>query len=226
MKLYVKSILASALLAAAVPSFAGLTVGATRVVFTGDMKETSLSVMNGEDSSVFLIRSWVSSDNAGEKVPFMTTPPLFRIEPGQNNNIRINQTSSNLPQDKESVYWLNTLAIPPESKVKSDNSLQFSLNTRIKLFYRPTAINKQEAVDHAFEKVTFNYAGNSLVAKNPTPYFVNLTRITINGSELKEGYMVAPESSVNIKEPASSGSITWQAINDFGGLTEKASAKF
>jgi len=226
MKMLVKSILASALLVTAIPSFAGLTVGATRVIFTGDMKEASLPIMNGEDSSVYLIRSWVSSDNAGEKVPFMTTPPLFRIEPGQNNTVRINQTSSNLPQDKESVFWINTLAIPPEAKVKSENSLQFSLNTRIKLFYRPVAINKPDEVKHAYEKVTFNHAGNSLVAKNPTPYFINISRISINGHDVKEGYMVAPGSTVNIKESASSGTITWQSINDYGGLTEKATAKF
>jgi P pilus assembly chaperone PapD len=204
----------------AAPVFAGFSVGATRVIYNGDMKETALAIKNTEDSNVYLIRSWVTSDKAGEKVPFITTPPLFRIEPGQENAIRITQTSSNLPQDRESVYWLNTLAIPPKTEAK--NSLQFSINTRIKLFYRPAALNNKDAVAKSYQQVTFSRAGNTLVANNPTPYYINLTKVTVNGTELKDGYMVAPKSSLKIDKAPAGNAISWQAINDFGGLTEKA----
>ncbi|RJT21016.1 molecular chaperone [Buttiauxella izardii] len=226
MKFSYRTIIASTLLIASIPSYAGLTVGATRVIFSGDMKEASLSVKNSDNSSVYLIRSWVSSDIDGAKVPFLTTPPLFRLEEGQSNNIRINQTTSNLPQDRESVYWLNTLAIPPESEKKTTNSLQFSLNTRIKLFYRPEALNDPRKAENASSELTFTHSGDSLQANNPTPYFVNMSQIKINGNTLREGYMVAPKSSLKIKNSATSGSINWKAINDYGGLTKEFSAKF
>lgn len=204
------------------PAFAGFSVGGTRVIYNGDMKESSLSVKNTEDSSVYLIRTWVSSDKAGEKIPFIATPPLFRIEPGQDNTIRITQTTSTLPQDRESVYWLNTLAIPPA--IKEKNSLQFSINTRIKLFYRPATLINKDAVAKAYQQITFSRSGNTLTANNPTPYYINLTKVSINGSELKDGYMVAPKSSLKIENAPAGNSISWQAINDFGGLTDKAKA--
>jgi P pilus assembly chaperone PapD len=217
-----KAILPLALIAVSAPSFAGFSVGATRVIYNGNQKEASLSVKNTEDSNIYLIRSWVSSDKAGEKVPFIITPPLFRIEPGQDNAVRITQTSSALPQDKESVYWINTLAIPPASKEK--NSLQFSINTRIKLIYRPTALNNKEAIGKAYQQLTFTHSGNTITANNPTPYYVNMTKVNVGGKEMKEGYMVPPKSSLKIDNAPTGNSISWQAINDFGGLTEKAKA--
>lgn len=212
------------LLSLASPSFAGFSVGATRVIYNGDMKETSLSVKNTEDSNVYLIRSWVSTDNKGEKVPFITTPPLFRIEPGQDNSVRITQTASTLPQDRESVYWLNTLAIPPKTDAK--NSLQFSINTRIKLIYRPTALADKNAVTKSYQQVTFSRTGKTLTANNPTPYFINLTKMTVNGTTIKDGYMVPPKSSLQISNAPAGNNITWQAIDDFGGLTETYKASF
>lgn len=214
-----KTIFMLSLLSIASPSFAGFSVGATRVIYNGDMKETSLSVKNTEDSNVYLIRSWVSTDNKGEKVPFITTPPLFRIEPGQDNAVRITQTASTLPQDRESVYWLNTLAIPPKTEAK--NSLQFSINTRIKLIYRPVALADKKAVTQSYQQVTFSRSGNTLTANNPSPYFINLTKMTVNGTAIKDGYMVPPKSSLQITNAPAGNNIVWQVIDDFGGLTEK-----
>ncbi|KAA8729363.1 MAG: molecular chaperone [Ewingella americana] len=206
------------------PAFAGFSVGATRVVYSSDMKEASLSVKNTENSSVYLIRSWVSSDKAGEKVPFLTTPPLFRIDPGQDNALRITQTSSALPQDRESVYWLNTLAIPPSTKDK--NTLQFAINTRIKLIYRPAALNDKKAVEAAYQQAKFARSGNKISVSNPTPYYLNLTKVTINNNELNEGFMVPPNSSLEIPNVPVGNSVTWQAINDYGGLSQKYTANF
>lgn len=206
------------------PAFAGFSVGATRVIYTSNMKETSLSVRNTEDSNVYLIRSWVSSDKENENVPFIITPPLFRIEPGQENALRITQTSSALPQDRESVYWVNTLAIPPASKEK--NTLQFSINTRIKLFYRPVELNNRAEVEKSYQQVKFSRSGNSVSISNSTPYFVNLAKISINDKEITEGYMVAPKSSIKIENAPAGSKVSWQAINDFGGLSERFTANF
>jgi len=205
-------------------SFAGFSVGATRIIYNSDTKETSVNVKNTEDSSVFLIRSWISPYEGKEAAPFIATPPLFRIEPGQDNALRITQTNNNLPKDKESIYWLNTLAIPPATKEK--NALQFSINTRIKLIYRPSAINNREMISNAFKKVTFTRSGSTITATNPTPYFVSLSKVSINGKVLKEGYMVNPQSSLKIDNAPVGNNITWQAVNDFGGLTEQAKASF
>ena len=138
--------------------------------------------------------------------------------------MRITQTSSALPQDRESVYWLNTLAIPPSTKDK--NTLQFAINTRIKLIYRPAALNDKKAVEAAYQQAKFARSGNKISVSNPTPYYLNLTKVTINNNELNEGFMVPPNSSLEIPNVPVGNSVTWQAINDYGGLSQKYTANF
>lgn len=199
-------------------SFAGLSVGATRVVFHGDEKETSLSVINSENSGIYLIRSWINADKGDAATPFVTTPPLFRIEPGQSNDIRIALKNNSLPQDRESVFWVNTLAIPPATKDK--NSLQFSVNTRIKLFYRPASLDKRDVAASAYKSLRFSRNGKQLVIENPTPYFISFSQIEINGTAVKESHMVYPKSTLNIDNVPSGNKVTWKTINDFGGVTD------
>lgn len=69
------------------------------------------------------------------KTPFIITPPLFRLDPGKNNILRIVNTTPGLPQDRESVYWVNVKAIPSKSDdSENKNVLQIAVRTRIKLF--------------------------------------------------------------------------------------------
>lgn len=72
-----------------------------------------------------------------EKAPFIITPPLYRLDKDQQNVERIVLAGA-LPQDKESLYWLNIKAIPAASR--KDNTLQIAVKTRIKLIYRPAAL--------------------------------------------------------------------------------------
>jgi P pilus assembly chaperone PapD len=70
-----------------------------------------------------------------------------------------NKTSSALlppalPQDKESLFWLNIKAIPSASQV--DNTLQIAIKTRIKLIYRPATMKGA-----SLKNRPINYAGNA-----------------------------------------------------------------
>lgn len=65
-------------------SHAAVSVGGTRLVFHGDEKEASITVSNTNKGIPVLIQSWVDEgENSKAKAPFMITPPLFRLEPGQ-----------------------------------------------------------------------------------------------------------------------------------------------
>lgn len=45
---------------------------------------------------------------------------------------------TNLPTDRETLYWMNVKAIPPtDEKNTQKNTLQLALQNKIKLFYRP-----------------------------------------------------------------------------------------
>ncbi|MBI0278571.1 molecular chaperone (plasmid) [Hafnia alvei] len=196
---------------------AGLTVGGTRVVFFGNKKEVPLTVTNSQNSSVYLIRSWIESPDKAASAPFIITPPLFRIDPGQENALRIAQTSNTLPQDKESLYWVNVLAIPPASEKK--NTLQFSVNTRLKLIYRPAALMDKSVSENAYKQLTFARSGTTLTAKNPTPYYINLFSLSVGGTKIKEQLTIPPRGEVSISAAPTGNVLSWAAINDFGGIT-------
>jgi hypothetical protein len=107
---------------------AGVIIGGTRIIFDGAKKETSLSV-NNPDGTPYLIQSWIDvQEGASGKVPFIITPPLYRLDGGQKNVERIVMTGA-LPQDRESLFWLNIKAIPSASTQM--NALQIAVKTRI-----------------------------------------------------------------------------------------------
>lgn len=207
---------------------AGVTVGATRVIFASDMKETSLSVNNTGSDSVFLVRSWISNFDEVNKsaVPFISTPPLFRIEKNQNSIIRIAlKSGAGLPKDRESIYWMNVLVIPPtQSKNEDVGRLQFSVNNRLKLIYRPEALNNKDLKD-IYTKIKFTRTGEGLTVSNSTPYYVSFGKITINNSQVKDNVMVPPLGSIVIKQAPSGSDISWTVIDDYGGVSKTGHAK-
>ncbi|ENU1227879.1 MULTISPECIES: molecular chaperone [Providencia] len=199
---------------------ASVILGGTRVIYEGNKKEASISVRN-DDKTPYLVQSWVNNfnNNDKQKVPFTVTPPLFRIEPESANAIRIVLTDSQLPSDKESVYWLNVKSIPP-SDPNSTNNLTISINNKIKLFYRPAGLPTAEALI-AYEKLTFEKQGNYLKANNPTPYYVSFGELKIGNKEIAEPGMVPPlgEASWDISG-TQANQVTWSAINDHGTITK------
>lgn len=149
---------------------AGVSIGGTRVIYDGGKKEASLSV-NNPDAVPYLIQSWIETQsNDVAKAPFIITPPLYRLDKGQRNVMRIIR-AGNLPEDKESLFWLNIKSIP--SAERKDNTLQIAIKTRIKLIYRPPGLT-QSTPDAQVEKLHWKSNGKFIQVTNPSAYFINL----------------------------------------------------
>ncbi|HGB6406542.1 TPA: molecular chaperone, partial [Salmonella enterica subsp. enterica serovar Oranienburg] len=98
-------------------------------------------MLNPEKSGVYLIQSWVDGGQKSDRSPFIVTPPLFRINPGEENILRIVRTGGFLPENRESVFWLNVKSIPAmDSRAPDENRLQLVVKSRLKLFYRPSGL--------------------------------------------------------------------------------------
>lgn len=204
-------------------TWAGVVVGGTRVIYEGAKKEATLSINNPEKTNPYLIQSWVENSAATDssKPPFLVTPPLFRLDAGQENVLRIIPTRP-LPEDKESLYWLNIKSIPATEQ-SDQNQLLISVKTRIKLIYRPTGLANDAAVE-AYKKLTFSRQGNQLRVNNPTPYYIAFFSVKVGNSGIDKAGTVAPQSSLSWTLPAgATGQVSWQAINDYGGITTTAS---
>lgn len=93
----------------------------------------------------YLAQSWLE-DASEQKLttgPIIATPPIQRMEPQKMSIVRLSTTPgvSQLPQDRESLFYYNLREIPPKSE--EAGVLQIALQSRVKLFYRPAAIVEQ-----------------------------------------------------------------------------------
>ncbi|HDL6960993.1 TPA: hypothetical protein PXM28_000194 [Yersinia enterocolitica] len=105
----------------------------------------------------------------------------------------------------------------------ADNPLLLTLQQRISQFYR--SVELPNALANAYKTLTFSRHGNLLRVSNPSPYRVSLHNLKVGGSEIKNVTMIAAKSTLTLPLPTGhSGSVSWQAISDFGGISPVATA--
>ncbi|HAE79126.1 molecular chaperone [Morganella morganii] len=199
-------------------SYAGILLGSTRVVIENGRNEGSVNVHNREDNN-YLIQSWVLDKSEVPTDDIALTPPLFKLNANTSNALRIVITKD-LPQDRETLYWLNVKFIPSVKKSNLDNnSLSFALNNRIKIIYRPESLSG-ESINQAFEKIIIKKSGNALKIKNPTKYFINISEISINNKNIKNPGYIEPETEVSLDLPGNNknGNLEYILIDDLGKL--------
>jgi len=214
---------------------ASVVIGGTRVVFPGQQGEVTVRLSNEGDHPA-LVEAWIDTGNADSTpdsvtTPFLITPPLFRMESHKDQSLRIlyTQGSQPLPTDRESIFWLNVLEIPPKPdghEFAGRNYLQFAIRSRIKLFYRPAGLAGDAL--KAADKLIFQIApgqGAALQVHNPTPYYVTISNLSLGaGSKPLAAIsgMVAPFGDLRLplkglaQTPAVGTPIVFVTINDFG----------
>lgn len=201
-------------------AYASVSLMGTRVIYDGGRKEASIQLEN-PDRTPYLVQSWIDmpDGNTTQKAPFVITPPLFRLDPQQKNVLRI-ILASPLPENKESLFWLNVKGIP--SGPTTDNSIQIAVNTVIKLIYRPKALKKSVPADHA-DKLSWQVVGNQIQVNNASAYYFNFSRITVAGKKVEHVTYVAPGSSAHFDLPkgVNGGDVSFAIINDQGGIGEE-----
>lgn len=213
-------LIAASLITTAHSAIAGVIIGGTRVVYNAERKESSISVKNPETKHPYLMQNWLTNFNEADKSkpPFIVTPPLFRLDAGKENILRVIRTGGSLPDDRESMYWLNIKSIPASTKTDS-NTLAVSVKTQIKMIYRPATLKGDANI--AYKDITFIRQGTKVQVKNPTPFYISFYSVKVGVHEVKNSGTLAPMGSLNWDLPSgATGMVSWQAINDFGGITE------
>lgn len=199
-------------------AMASVTVGGTRVIFEGTKKETALSVEN-KDKVANLVQSWVTPADAATpaKEAIIVTPPLFRLDAGDKNVLRIARSGLPMPEARESMYWLNVKGIAATNDSSASNSMQIAVNSRIKLIYRPASLVGTYP-EQQTQKLSWHIVDNKVVVNNPTPYYMNFATVKINGKNVESITWVGPNSDASFILPAGTGGgkIAWRIYNDFG----------
>ncbi|WP_052281622.1 fimbria/pilus periplasmic chaperone [Kluyvera genomosp. 1] len=197
---------------------ASVTIGGTRIIYDGSKNETSLSVEN-KDKVSNLVQSWITPADASTpgKEAIIVTPPLFRLDVGDKNALRIVRSGLPMPEDRESMYWLNVKGIPSTGDIQPGNSVQIAVNSRIKLIYRPKSLSGTSP-EQFTQNIKWSISAGSLIVNNPTNYYMNFAVVKINGQVIDNATWVSPKSTASFKLASgiTGGKISWRLYNDFG----------
>lgn len=219
-----------ALLLISLQTQASLVLQGTRIIFPSDKKALSIQVINHSDQPS-LTQSWVDEGDIHSTpettdAPFIVTPPINKIASEEGVQLRIRFIGEKLPIDRESVYYLNVLDIAPKPKnTHGANTLQFAIQTRIKVFYRPIAL--LSVPSKLWDSAKFYSQKGLLTIKNPTPYFLNIANVyTANNANepIAKSLMIAPFSTHTVtsgKRVSNGENITVVYIDDTGKQIER-----
>lgn len=202
------------------PSYAGgIVLERTRVIYDASKKEAALPLANRSEEMPYLLQSWVENVGNGSRGPFVITPPLFRLDAGEDSTLRIIKSDGLVPEEQESLYFINVRAIPAQKKTEivNANALTLVFKTRIKMFYRPKGL-KGRASD-AVKKLEFSITDNKLTIYNPSSYYVVFSGLSFGKTDLTDKIeYIAPLEKKSLSLTSTEGrTVKWAAINDYGG---------
>lgn len=207
----------------------GVSLDRNRIVFNEKDESKTINIVNNTNG-IYLVKTGISSTSDGKgDSPFTTLPPLSRLGENSNNAIRIIRKESNLPKDRESLFYFYATIIPSSSisdnEVDSENiksRLSIGMRIIIKCFFRPQGLSI--SVQESYDKVFFKKLGNKIVLMNTSPYYLTLSSLKFGNTQVKiDSYnnMVSPFSQIQFSDDVyENGEIHVRFRNDFGGETD------
>ena len=213
------------------PAHAGIVIYGTRIIYPAEKKEVVVQLMN-EGKSASLVQAWIDDGDTSlppEKihVPFMLTPPVVRVPAGSGQQLKIKKIPASLPEDKESLFYINVLDIPPNNAESSGkNIIKFAMQNRIKFIWRPHGIPVVN--NESFRKLELTTNSNGLSVKNYSANWITVTdvkagKVKINGQTI----IVGPFSTQAVsKKPSAERYYDLTIIDDSGNyISSKINVK-
>ncbi|MEA5217583.1 fimbrial biogenesis chaperone [Enterobacter cloacae] len=214
----------------------GFGLDATRVIYPQSEGGTAVTVRNNTPDTAYLVRSVVSTDVDGKHLSpaFLVSPPLVRLEPGSRNALRIRLLQpAGLPAHQESLFYFQTTGIPGSKNPLARHStsgfpsvggqISFGVGNTVKLFYRPEGLPAPDR--ETYQKLVFERVPGALKVINPTPYYVTLSRLRVDGRPVRfsphqPGLLAPSASQVYGTGSSQRKRVSWGIIDDFGGTQE------
>ena len=194
----------------------GVTIDRTRVVINGGKAEATLGVSNFLNKPVLVQTSFLDLKKENSSV-FLASPPLYRLEAQQSNRVRILKVES-LPDDVESVFWVQVTFIPTTSS-EQQHRMGIGYGQRIKLFYRPKGLLGD--CRYVADQLQWKLDNGVLSVQNPTKLSISMIKLDFKDSSI-DASMLMPKSSfqwnLSNKEFRE---FSFQYIDEYGGLRTK-----
>lgn len=211
---------------------AAVVLEGTRIVHdAGKGRDVTLRSTN-QGNRPALTQVWIDDGDSHARpedvaTPFRLTPSESRLlKPGDGQAWRITYaprpSDAPLPPDRESVFYLNLLDIPPKpAGARDSNLLQFAVRTRVKLFHRPAGLPGSAA--DAPSRLTWHRADHALQITNPSAYHVTLGSVIVGDGSVLEADMVRPGGRITLPLPpgqAAPATVKFTWLDDYGAMRE------
>ena len=204
-------------------ALAVVNVDRTRIIFSANQTSQTLNVKNGPENPT-VVQIWSDEGDLMQspdlsKTPVFAMPPMMRLSPDEQRSIRLVLTTRHsLPEDRESLYWLNVYQIPAltQQTGSAERKIVLPLRIRLKVFVRPATLNAPKPDD--VQKLRFVVKGNQLRVENPTRWFMSL-RLQIANKIQVNDVRVAPLStqSITLSQPAlPNEKVSYEVFDDNG----------
>ena len=87
---------------------AAIQIESSRIIYAGNAKSASVKINNFSEDN-YIVQTWLDK-NEKEKdknLPMVVMPPLVKLSPAQSAILRFIYSALGLPDDRESVFWVN-----------------------------------------------------------------------------------------------------------------------
>ena len=212
-------------------AYDGVSLGdSTRIIYHSDEKRISFVAKNDTSESLLFHGLVLNKDRTEYSTDFIISPEITEIKPNSNEFPQLIRLNGKLPEDRESLYYLQGHFIPAKDKDKGDaNGLEMSYVIQMKMFYRPNKLKSSfDAIDEVADDVEFELKDSKIKIKNKSPYYLTFNYVLIDdapidlpGDPLIEpfGFVEFPVSKEAYK------TVTWTFINDGGYSTKPLTRK-
>lgn len=213
------SALSALCLMSASTAWAALSVDQSRYIFEGDKEAVSIVVENASPKT-YGGQTWIENIKETDLRPtFVVTPPFFKVPGNGKQVLRVIKALEQMPEDKESIYWVSLQEIPPVNK---DGGLSVALRTKVKLLYRPAKL--MDGRKGAERGLSVKDVNGQVQLVNTTPYIFaiadvlgeNDTSVPLNDKQHETLAMFTPGDTVTLPNGTTAKKVV--SIDDLGHL--------
>lgn len=219
-------------------ALAAISLNGTRIVYPVKSRFADITAENaGKEASQML--AWIDDGDIASTpdtatAPFLLIPAVSVVRPGRKQTLRIVYNGGPLPVDRETVYYLNLIELPPKSSGnRSAPEMKVAVRTRIKIFMRPADLDVEPLA--ASKKLAWAMesrpGGPVFTAKNTSPYFVSMASVKLvrGGAAIADlgSGMVPPWGGLEFRpdpkyDPSdlAGSAVQYIYVNDNGGPEE------
>ncbi|MFY3771863.1 Chaperone protein FimC [Providencia manganoxydans] len=213
----------------------GLRFPSERLVFHQESRGLSFLLKNNDENAYLVQADIAIPDEStglnvkkGNSIPFMITPPLYRLEAKSEYNWQIKKIDNlkKLPQDRESVFFIRLKAIPPKgtknsvSFKKMDGNLTLSKVLHYKFYYRPETI-KNLKISHVKDKLNFTISDGKLIVDNQSPLYLTFGKLAVGQHQIDNMQLfkfIPPFGQQSYPLPKgnyANAIVKWRLLNEF-----------